>query len=330
MDAIPKILIAFDLCNDYREESNQVPVEVRNAIRLISNKQTAQIFLVGCGIEEHLGDSYSKLENEANANRKRFCKILEGRLQSIADNLITKGYRVTTTIISTHHPFAQVAQLSEEFDADLVVQHVNARDASKLRDAAYGSWQLARVCRRPLLFVRDSDWQESPVIVTTSDSMPSYYSTTQGGSLSLYVTCHVKMKLRENLQVVHAYSEFPWPFGNAKLLNKFLKRQHKKAFVELLAPFRVASEAVHLLDQVPQYALSHYNEKLKPDIVIMNSDSRSRFIDAIIGNPTKGMLDYLQTDLLIIRRNYLNENAKKSIKNHFEQTCSGKMSLSER
>ncbi|MCH8173890.1 MAG: universal stress protein [Proteobacteria bacterium] len=308
MDTVNRILIVFDLYKDYREESNQVPVEVRNAIRLISDKQTAHLILVGCGIEEYLRDSYSKFGKDAIAKRREYCKILEGRLKAVADKLTKQHYQVTFRFLRTYPRYDQIAQLSNKYDVDLVVQHVNSNASPQRFLSANDSWQLVRTCPRSLLVVKNKDWKNSPVIIVVVDPMPSYHRPLPYHSAILDVAFQAKVQLHGNLHVVHAYSESPWPFSNTESL----KNKHKKALVEMLSAYRIDPESVHLVDKTPLYALLDYKEKLEADIIIMDTLSKSKFTEAISGNLTKSVLDYLQSDLLIVK-----QNDAESVKNGF-------------
>lgn len=305
MDSINRIQIVFDLYKDYREDATKLPVELRNALRLISDKKIAQLLLVGCGMEEYLRDSYSKFGHDAIAKRRKNCKILEGRLLAIADKLKQQGFQVACKFLRSSPRYEQVIQLSLAYDVDLVVQHVNSDSSSQRSLQTYDSWQLARICPRPLLLVRDRDWRESPVLIGVVDPMPGYHRTKPGESALLDIAFQAKTQLQGKLHVAHAYSESPWPFVNSAAT----KNKRKKALVEMLAPYSIGPESIHLVDKTPLYALLQYKESLNPDIIIMDTVSRSRFTEAILGNPTKRVLDYLQTDLLIVKQDYQREGA---------------------
>ena len=305
-----KILIVFDLYKDYREDLNQVPVEVRNAIRFVSNKQSAQLVLVGCGIEEYLGDSYPIFANDAIAKRRKYCKLLEDRLFSIVHKLKKQGYQVVYEFLRTSPRYDQVAQLSIDYNVDLVVQHVNPDESLQRGLSANDSWQLARICPRPLLLVKDRDWRESPVLVGVVDPVPGYHRDMRSESAILKLAFQAKAQLHGKLHVVYAYSESPWPFTNSASL----KTKHKQVLLKMLAPYCIDPESVHLVDKTPLYALLQYKEKMKADVIIMDTVSRSRFTEAILGNPTKRVLDYLQTDLLIIKQGYVLERSRNRIR----------------
>lgn len=321
MSIINRILIAFDLYEDYREESDQVPVEVRNAKRLISDKQTAQLILVGCGFEEYLRESFADFGSDAILKRRKYRNMFVERLKSIADDLKNQGYQVTTKFLIKRERYEQIVQLSEKHDVDLVVQHVNSNETSPRALSANSSWQLAKMCSRPLLLVKDSDWKKSPVLISVVDPIPSYHSDSPYGSANLDIAFQAKRQLTGSLHVVHAYSKFSWPFANSEPSSD----RHKKALVELLATCRVEPESVHLVDKSPLYALLNYKEKLNPDIIVMDTSSKSRFTEAIISNSTKRVLDYLQTDLLIIKQGFqVGSSAHNNIGRNIEgnQNCS--------
>ncbi|MBT5030720.1 MAG: hypothetical protein HOM55_00320 [Proteobacteria bacterium] len=233
---------------------------------------------------------------------------------AIAGKLKKQGYQVVYEFLRTSPRYDQVAQLSIDYNVDLVVQHVNPDESLQRGLSANDSWQLARICPRPLLLVKGRDWHEFPVLITVVDPMSGYHSDMRSDSAILKLAIQAKAQLHGKLHMVHAYSESSWPFTNSASL----KIKHKKALLKMLAPYCIDSESVHLVDKTPLYALLQYKENLnkenlKPDIIIMDTVSRSRFTEAILGNPTKRVLDYLQTDLLIIKQGYVLEKSRNRI-----------------
>ena len=49
MSDFQNILIALDVYNDFRDNPEHQPTEVKKALQLVANRELTQLFLVGCG-----------------------------------------------------------------------------------------------------------------------------------------------------------------------------------------------------------------------------------------------------------------------------------------
>jgi len=77
MSDFQNILIVLDVYNDFRDNPEHQPTEVKKALQLVANRELTQLFLVGCGFEEYLHDTYSNFGPEALEHRKQFVAEME-------------------------------------------------------------------------------------------------------------------------------------------------------------------------------------------------------------------------------------------------------------
>ena len=97
--------------------------------------------------------------------------------------------------------------------------------------------------------------------------------------------------------MVHAYAEAARPFAAAGKI----KEVHSKAFKELVSQYNFDDAHLHLIDETPVFALQHYSESLNSDIIVMGAISRSRISESFIGSTAEKVLDYIKTDVLILK-----------------------------
>ncbi|MFM1896501.1 MAG: hypothetical protein RLZZ385_1575 [Pseudomonadota bacterium] len=296
MQAIQKILVALDVYEE-AEQPGVLPVEVSKALRFITSKASTQILLLSCGYEKFLHDSYYSFGDELRVLREEHCKRLEERLNKIERSLESQGYRVSSELVWGFPRYEQIIKKSIEFGADLVVQHTRPYAKLARTFLTNDSWQLVRYCPKPLLLVKDRPWKSRPVLLAAVDPLHAHHKPLKLDHKIVDIGLTTAGHLDGVLHVMHAYAEIGRPFA---LPEKVLKA-HREEFDALLADFTIDPQHRHLVDESPVFALQKYEEKLGVDIIIMGALSRSRLADALIGNTAEKVLDYLESDVLIVK-----------------------------
>lgn len=297
MSAFNKILVVLDVYHDFRDEPDHVPLELKKAIALIDDPAQAELYLVGCGFEEFLHDTYSNFGPEAIEQRKKFCAEMEQRLQVFGKALEAQGFKVDCRVHWTYPRYEQIAREAHSLDVDLVVQHVNARLPHELHNLSHDTWQLVKTCNKPLLLIKDNEWQAEPVILAAVDPMHRHHKPMGLDYDILRAAREVKQRLGGTINVVHAFAESARPFTSTGSI----RESHSQAMDKLLKDFKVPAHAVRLIDEKPVDAIMQVRDALRADIVVLGALSRSRLAEAIIGNTADKLLNYIKSDLLIIK-----------------------------
>jgi len=297
MRTLDKILVVLDIYENLPEGEDNFPVEVQKAISLIENKNETKVLLLACGYEKFLHDSYYSFGDELRVLREEHCNRLEERLTAAADRLKKAGYQVATSLVWGNPRYEQIVREAIEFSADIVIQHT--RTYSKLARAflSNDSWQLVRYCPKPLLLVKDRTWNEAPVILAGVDPVHMHGKPLNLDHKIITLALSLNSRLAGELHVLHAYGEAGRPFA----LPDHILKTHTDAFEELLADFRIEPDHCHLVDESPVFALQQFETKLSADIIVMGALSRSRLSDVLIGNTAEKVLDYLESDVLIVK-----------------------------
>ena len=297
MHAIDRILVVLDTYEETSDNDGSLPVEVAKALQLASNKQNARILLLSCGYEKFLHDSYYSFGDELKIMREEHCKRLEEKLNSVASQVRDKGYQVDSELVWGYPRYEQIVTKSIDYSADLVIQHT--RSFSKLARTflTNDSWQLVRYCPKPLMLVKDQQWDQTPVVMAAVDPVHSHHKPLKLDNKIIESVLCVQNQLNGELHVVHAYAEAGRPFAiQEKVLDA-----HKTAFEGLLSEFDISQENCHLVDETPVFVLQKCEAQFNADIIVMGALSRSRLSDALIGNTAERVLDYLESDVVIIK-----------------------------
>ncbi len=292
-----KILVVLDVYNDFRDNPEHQPLEIRKAIEFIGNRESAMIYLVGCGFEEYLHDTYSNFGPDAIEQRKAFISKMEGRLAVVGHGLAKKGYQVDCRVHWTYPRYEQIAKEAIDLDIDLVVQHAHMRLPHEKHNLSHDSWQLIKSCPKPLLLTKDNDWGEKPIILAAVDPVHSHHKPLGLDFKILDAAMQAQRLVGGTTHVVHACAESARPFANKEAI----RATHESALRELLADYDLPESSVHLLDETPMNAIVHCQDHLHTDITVIGALSRSRLAEMIIGNTASRVLDYVKSDLLIVR-----------------------------
>ncbi len=291
-----KILIVLDVYNDFHDNPEHQPPEIRKALGFVANPDSAKIFLVGCGFEEYLHDSYSDFGPDAIEHRKQFIAEMEARLSVVADALKSKGYQVDSRVHWTYPRYEQITREAMDLDVDLVVQHAHMRMPTEEHNLSHDSWQLIKSCKKPLLLTKDREWGEKRVILASVDPVHSHHKPEGLDYKILNYALQAGRLTGGDVHVVHACPQSARPFADAEALHK----THADALADLLKDYDFAESSVHLIDEKPMNAIVHCQDKLHADVTVTGALSRSRLAEMIIGNTASRVLDYLKSDLLII------------------------------
>ena len=297
MSVFNKVLIALDVYHDFRDDPEHQPLEITKTMAMIGNRVDAQIYLVGCGFEEFLHDSYSNFGPDAVKQRKEFCAEMERRLEMFSNTLESKGFKVECRAHWTYPRYEQIVKEAQELDVDLIVQHVNMRQPHELHNLSHDSWQLVKTCNKPLLLIRDEAWPKEPVILAAVDPVHSHHKPLGLDYAILNAATETRKLIGGTINVVHAFSASALGFASPGSILEI----HSKAMDELLTDYAIPSHAVHLRDERPVNAILQVQDALHANIVVLGALSRSRLSEAIIGNTADRLLNFVKSDLLIIK-----------------------------
>tara|TARA_B100002003_G_scaffold244719_1_gene271266 strand:- start:164 stop:385 length:222 start_codon:yes stop_codon:yes gene_type:complete len=68
-----------------------------------------------------------------------------------------------------------------------------------------------------------------------------------------------------------------------------------------MSDYDVDAGHLHLIDETPIDALQQYGEMINSDMLVMGAISRSRISEALVGSTAETVLDYVKTDVLILK-----------------------------
>lgn len=297
MKDLQKIMVVIDANEDYSDAPDGLPIELRKGLRLVQDKASTEIKLISVGYERYLSHDFRSIGYDYTKLRKEYCERLQAAMDVLVSKLSGDGYNISCEVGWAHPRYELIVKMAEDFGADLLIQHCRAHAKMSHHHLTHESWNLVRHCPLPLLLVKDKDWGDSITVMAAVDPMHSHNKPLQLDHALINASCLLADQVGGDCHVVHAYAEAARPFAVAGKI----KEEHESAFSELMNEFNLPQDHCHLIDEAPVDALKHYGEKINSDVIVMGAISRSRLREALVGSTAEEVLDFIKTDILIIK-----------------------------
>lgn len=297
MNQLERILVVIDSDTDYADGEGTMPVELQKALRLITNKGATQLHLLCVGYQKHLQQESLSWDFDQTQRREEYCEQLRANVSHLSTALQNEGYKCSSDVVWAYPRYEAVIAKASAMNADLVVQHTRSYGKLELHHLSNDGWQMVRHCSIPLLLVKNDAWHASPRLIAAVDPMHSHHKPLALDNRILEAALALQERLSGELHVVHAYAEAARPFAPAGVLES----EHRAALDELLADYSIAPERLHFMDETAIAALQAKVHEQQTDILVMGAISRSRLSEMLVGSTAEKVLDFLATDVLIIK-----------------------------
>lgn len=297
MKSINRIMVVIDANEDYSAAPDGLPIELRKALRLVTDKNATAIKLISVGYQRYLANDFGTIGYNYNQLRREYCARLASAMEELVSELTADGYKISCEVGWAHPRYELIIEMAQEFKADILIQHCRAHGYLKHYHLTHDSWELVRQCPVPLMLVKDQDWDDNLTLMIAVDPLHSHNKPLQLDKKLITTGLNLAEQAGGECHIVHAYAESARPFAPAEKVRK----EHETAFHDLVAEFEFPENQLHLIDESPVDALHHYGEKIGSDLVVMGAVSRSRLREALIGSTAESVLDYVKTDILIVK-----------------------------
>jgi len=271
-------------------------VSLDKAIRL-ARQDDFELVLLSCDHSQYLVEGYYFDDQELTLLRAEYLAERKARLEEIADPLRANGLAVTTISEWSHPNYEAIIKQAKLLDVDLILHHVVRHGALSRMMLSHDDWQLIRLSPVPLLIVKDKAWRDNLAIVAAVDPLHARHKPSGLDHKILCVSQHLAELLDGNVLAVHTYN--PVIFSGQYPVEA--KAQHKKVFTDLMDEVGLPKEQQMLLEAAPVFGLQKAEDSVDANIVVMGAVSRSMIADWIIGNTTEQVVDYLKSDVLVLK-----------------------------
>jgi universal stress protein E len=248
------------------------------------------------------------VEKIEKMDRQRYVK----RLEAMAEPLRRNGLVVTTAAEWDHPAHEALIRRARRIRADLIIaeRHASRHVAPWL--LRYADWELLRQSPVPVLLVKTSRQYQAPKVLAAIDPAHAFAKTARLDDEILHLAARICTATRGRLDAVHAYvptlldmktEELEAPDATEQIVTHAAKLA-KARFDKALRSARLGTlkpDRRHLLARHPVDAIAELVRKLRCDLVVMGTMSRSGLKRLAIGNTAEQLLDALPCDLLIVK-----------------------------
>ncbi|MEX0962852.1 MAG: universal stress protein [Pseudohongiellaceae bacterium] len=297
MKQIQRILVVLDSDDDYSQAGSEMPIELQKALRLVKDKDATELHLFCAAFQEHLNHDTLSWDFDQDQRRVEYCAQLTENVAHLATALRKAGYKSSSDVVWAYPRYEAVIAKANEINADIIVQHTRSYGKLELHHLTNDSWQLVKHCAIPLLLVKNNPWHAKPRLIAAVDPVHSHHKPLALDNLILDAALVMQERLSGELNVVHAYAEAARPFAPAGVI----RTGHREALDELLSSYSISPEQLHFMDETAIAALQQKTRELQTDILVMGAISRSRLSEMLVGSTAEKVLDFLGTDVLVIK-----------------------------
>ncbi len=297
MKSLNRIMVVIDANEDYSDAPDGLPIELRKALRLVTDKESVEIKLISVGYERYLSSDFRSIGYDYIKLKQEYLDRLSSAMEELVADLVKQGYKISCETGWGHPRYELIVNMAKEFNADLLVQHCRPKAHIEHYHLTHDSWELVRHCPVPLFLVKDQDWGDKVIIMAAVDPLHSHNKPLQLDDLIINSASTMAAACDGECHIIHAFAEAARPFAPKGQV----KQEHEAAFNELMSHHDIPAAQQHLIDENPVDALQKYGEKIESDMVVMGAISRSRLREALVGSTAEHVLDYIKTDILIIK-----------------------------
>jgi len=255
------------------------------------------IRMVACDYTQYLVEGYYFDAVDIPRLRQEYLTERKAALETIAEPLRENGLNVETDAFWGHPGYEMLIRDAVEYGADLLIHNTRRHSALSRMFLSNDDWQLVRCSPIPLLLVKEKPWKDHPVMLAAVDPKHSRHKPQGLDHKILAVSEHIANNLLGKVMVMHSFNEIPL----SGTYMKEAREQHQAAFDRLMADFDIPPEQRFLVEDAPEFGLQQLEAEVDADLIVMGAISRSLVSDVFIGNTTERVLDYLESDVLILK-----------------------------
>lgn len=262
--------------------------------------------MADCRLELMLADHMPYLEDgfyfdpvQAKELRHEHGEIRLKELEALAEPLREQGLEVSCITAWSNPPYAEVISRVESTHPSLVIKATRHHNKVARLLLSNVDWELIRHCAAPLMLVKDRAWQRPPVILTSVDP---YHAHDKPASLDRRLITESQSLAALAEGDVHLFhSNWIPPMAGVYTLVHDVN-QDISVLHDLANSFDIDEDHCHWSSDEVVDSLPAAVEKLNADLVVMGSISRSKLDEFFLGSTAERVLDKLECDVLVFRR----------------------------
>ena len=228
-------------------------------------------------------------------------------IQELLQQARNKGIACSVKVVWHNRPFEAVVQTVTEHGYDLVIKGTHDHDVLKSMIFTPTDWHILRKCPCPVLLVKEHAWPEQGNILAAVNAGSEKAHLKALNQLIIRQAKAMAAMLNAKVHLVNAYPGTPIhvaieiPEFNPVEYNDSMRHHHIDAANALAGQFEITSDAVHVLEGMPEDVIPRIARELDAEMVLIGTIGRTGLSAAIIGNTAEHVIDRLDCDVLALK-----------------------------
>jgi len=228
-------------------------------------------------------------------------------IQELLQQARNKGIACSVKVVWHNRPFEAVVQTVTDHGYDLVIKGTHDHDVLKSMIFTPTDWHILRKCPCPVLLVKEHAWPEQGNILAAVNAGSEKAHHKALNQLIIRQAKAMAAMLNAKVHLVNAYPGTPIhvaieiPEFNPVEYNDSMRHHHVDAANALAGQFDITSDAVHVLEGMPEDVIPRIARELDAEMVLIGTIGRTGLSAAIIGNTAEHVIDRLDCDVLALK-----------------------------
>lgn len=228
-------------------------------------------------------------------------------IQELLQQARNKGIACSVKVVWHNRPFEAIVQTVTEHGYDLVIKGTHDHDVLKSMIFTPTDWHILRKCPCPVLLVKEHAWPEQGNILAAVNAGSEKAHHKALNQLIIRQAKAMAAMLNAKVHLVNAYPGTPIhvaieiPEFNPVEYNDSMRHHHVDAANALAGQFDITSDAVHVLEGMPEDVIPRIARELDAEMVLIGTIGRTGLSAAIIGNTAEHVIDRLDCDVLALK-----------------------------
>lgn len=228
-------------------------------------------------------------------------------IQELLQQARNKGITCSVKVVWHNRPFEAIVQTVTEHGYDLVIKGTHDHDVLKSMIFTPTDWHILRKCPCPVLLVKEHAWPEQGNILAAVNAGSEKAHHKSLNQLIIRQAKAMAAMLNAKVHLVNAYPGTPIhvaieiPEFNPVEYNDSMRHHHVEAANALAGQFDITSDAVHVLEGMPEDVIPRIARELDAEMVLIGTIGRTGLSAAIIGNTAEHVIDRLDCDVLALK-----------------------------
>lgn len=231
-------------------------------------------------------------------------------LTQLAEPLGQQGLKVCTDAAWHRHPYQAALEKVAAVRPDIVIKTTRHDTLLHRTLFNYTDWHLIRNCPCPLLLAKSEDEWATRRIIACVDPAHIHSQAETLDYVIIETAQLLAYRLRGELHIFHSIEPSPllmawvqeqdWSLKSAE---QRIYEHHQELLDELLRPYGINPQRIHILTGMPDKTLVQYAEEIEASLVVMGAVSKGALGNLLIGNTAEKVLDALKCDILVVKSN---------------------------